>query len=68
LGRIIVVSNKEKRASWFVLGTEELRAITARAVTRAFPKNAIILSEGDRAERDNSSGGSRLILVQSMAS
>jgi CRP/FNR family cyclic AMP-dependent transcriptional regulator len=45
-----VVGNKDKRASWFVLGAEELRAITARAVTRAFSKNAIILSEGDRAD------------------
>ena len=46
----ILVRSKDKTASWFVPGTEELRAITARAVTRAFPKNAIILNEGDRAD------------------
>ena len=45
-----MVRNKDKAASWFVPSAEELRAITAQAVTRAFPKNAIILNEGDRAD------------------
>jgi len=45
-----LVSTKDKTASWFVPGTEALRAIAAHAVTRTFPKNAIILNEGDRAD------------------
>jgi CRP/FNR family cyclic AMP-dependent transcriptional regulator len=42
------VSEREKTASRFVLTAEELRAISAHAQTRAFPRNAIVLNEGDR--------------------
>jgi CRP/FNR family cyclic AMP-dependent transcriptional regulator len=34
----------------FVLTPQELRAISAHAVTRSFPRNTIILSEGDRTD------------------
>ena len=34
----------------FVLTAEELRAISAHAQTRAFPRNAVILNEGDRTD------------------
>lgn len=40
----------DKTASRFVLTADELRAIAAHAITRAFPKNAVILSEGDRTD------------------
>jgi CRP/FNR family cyclic AMP-dependent transcriptional regulator len=49
-GETTLASNKTKTASWFLPGAEALRAITAKAVTRTFPKNAIILNEGDRAD------------------
>lgn len=41
---------EDRIASRFVLTDEELRALAAHAVTRAFPKNAIILNEGDRTD------------------
>lgn len=45
------MSGKDDRtASRFVLTADELRAIAAHAITRAFPKNAVILSEGDRTD------------------
>jgi len=44
------VSEKEKTASQFVLSAEELRAISAHAQTRAFPRNAVVLNEGDRTD------------------
>jgi CRP/FNR family cyclic AMP-dependent transcriptional regulator len=34
----------------FALTPEELRAISAHAVMRAFPRNAVILNEGDRTD------------------
>ena len=34
----------------FVLSGEELRAISAHAQMRAFPKNAVVLNEGDRTD------------------
>ena len=34
----------------FVLSKEELQAMTPHAVTRAFPRNAIVLNEGDRTD------------------
>lgn len=40
----------EKTSTRFVLTADELRAIAAHAITRAFPKNAVILSEGDRTD------------------
>lgn len=40
----------EKTSARFVLTAEELRAISAHAVTRAFPRNAVILNEGDRTD------------------
>ena len=36
--------------SSFALTRDELQAISAHAVTRAYPKNAIIVNEGDRAD------------------
>lgn len=44
------MSEKEKAASQFVLTAEELRAISAHAQTRAFPRNAVVLNEGDRTD------------------
>jgi CRP/FNR family cyclic AMP-dependent transcriptional regulator len=40
----------DKPASSFVLNAEELRAISAHAQTRAFPRNAVVLNEGDRTD------------------
>jgi CRP/FNR family cyclic AMP-dependent transcriptional regulator len=42
--------SSEKTSTRFVLTAEELRAITAHSITRAFPRNAIILNEGDRTD------------------
>ena len=39
-----------KAATRFILTPEELRAISAHAATRAFPRNAVILNEGDRTD------------------
>jgi len=44
------MSEKEKTAPHFVLTAGELQAISAHAQTRAFPRNAIILNEGDRTD------------------
>ena len=44
------MSGRVKADARFVLTAEELQAISAHAVTRAFPKNAVILNEGDRAD------------------
>ena len=33
-----------------VLGEEELKAVARRAVTRTFPKNTVVVSEGDRTD------------------
>ena len=44
------MSETEKTASQFVLTAEELRAISAHAQTRAFPRNAVVLNEGDRTD------------------
>ena len=45
------MSDTEDRApSRFVLSAEELGAMTAHAVARSFPRNAIIVSEGDRTD------------------
>jgi CRP/FNR family cyclic AMP-dependent transcriptional regulator len=41
------MSGKDER---FVLSAEELRAISAHAQTRAFPRNAVVLNEGDRTD------------------
>ena len=40
----------EKTATRFVLTAGELHAISAHAVTRSFPKHAVILNEGDRTD------------------
>jgi len=40
----------EKAASSFLLTADELRAISAHAQTRAFPRNAVVLNEGDRTD------------------
>jgi CRP/FNR family cyclic AMP-dependent transcriptional regulator len=40
---------KDKTAP-FVLNAEELRAISAHAQTRAFPRNAVVLNEGDHTD------------------
>ena len=40
----------ERSGSRFTLTPDELRAITAHAVTRSFPKHAVILNEGDRTD------------------
>ena len=40
----------DKTSARFVLTPEELRAISAHAVTRSFPRNAVILNEGDRTD------------------
>jgi len=39
-----------KAATRFILTPEELRAISAHAATRTFPKNVVILNEGDRTD------------------
>jgi CRP/FNR family transcriptional regulator, cyclic AMP receptor protein len=44
------VSEADKTASPFVLSAEELRAISPHAQTRAFPRNAVVLNEGDRTD------------------
>ena len=45
------MSAKEGRStSRFALSAEELAAMTAHAVTRAFPRNAIVINEGDRTD------------------
>ena len=44
------MSEKKKTASQFVLTAEELQAISAHAQTRAFPKNAVVLNEGDQTD------------------
>ena len=41
------MSGKDDR---FLLSAEELRAISAHAQTRAFPRNAVVLNEGDRTD------------------
>ena len=41
------MSGKDDR---FVLSAEELKAISAHAQTRAFPRNAVVLNEGDRTD------------------
>jgi CRP/FNR family cyclic AMP-dependent transcriptional regulator len=40
----------EKTSARFELTAEELRAITRQAITRGFPRNAIIINEGDRTD------------------
>jgi CRP/FNR family cyclic AMP-dependent transcriptional regulator len=42
--------NEDRAPSRFALSPEELRAMTAHAVTRAFPRNAVVLNEGDRTD------------------
>ncbi len=44
------MSEKAKTASSLVLSAEELRAISPHAQTRAFPRNAFELNEGDRTD------------------
>ena len=44
------MSERDKAVSSFVLSVEELRAISAHAQTRAFPKNAVVLNEGDNTD------------------
>ena len=44
------MSGKDKTASEFVLSAEELRAISAHTQTRAFPRNAVVLNEGDHTD------------------
>ena len=44
------MDGKDKSTSSFVLNSEELRAISAHAQTRAFPRNAVVLNEGDRTD------------------
>ena len=44
------MSGKDKTASQFVLTAGELQAISAHAQTRAFPRNAVVLNEGDRTD------------------
>ena len=44
------MSEKVKTASQFVLTADELRAISTHAQTRAFPRNAVVLNEGDRTD------------------
>jgi len=44
------MSEKEKTASQFVLTAGELQAISPHAQTRAFPRNAVVLNEGDRTD------------------
>ena len=41
------MSSKDDR---FVLSAEELSAISAHAAARAFPRNAVVLNEGDRTD------------------
>jgi CRP/FNR family cyclic AMP-dependent transcriptional regulator len=40
----------DKAAPSFPLTADELRAISAHAQTRAFPRNAVVLNEGDRTD------------------
>jgi len=40
----------DRSGSRFILTPEELRAIAAHAVTRSFPRHAVILNEGDRTD------------------
>lgn len=42
--------NEDRAPSRFALSPDELRDMTAHAVTRAFPKNAVVLNEGDRTD------------------
>jgi len=45
------MSAREGRAATrFTLSREELQAMTAHAVTRAYPRNAVVLNEGDRTD------------------
>ena len=44
------MSEEAKTTSPFVLSAEELRAISPHAQTRAFPRNAVVLNEGDRTD------------------
>ena len=44
------MSEETKTPSPFVLSAEELRAISPHAQTRAFPRNAVVLNEGDRTD------------------
>jgi CRP/FNR family cyclic AMP-dependent transcriptional regulator len=43
-------AQEERTPSRFALSAEELDAMTAHAVTRAFAKNSIIVNEGDRTD------------------
>lgn len=43
-------ANDDRAPSRFALSPAELRDITAHAVTRAFPRNAVVLNEGDRTD------------------
>jgi CRP/FNR family transcriptional regulator, cyclic AMP receptor protein len=40
----------ERAASRFLLSAEEMQAMTEHAVTRAYPRNSIIVNEGDRTD------------------
>src|SRR5262245_41953146 len=45
------MSARESRGpNRFVLSKEELAAMTPHAVTRAYPRNAVVLNEGDRTD------------------
>jgi CRP/FNR family cyclic AMP-dependent transcriptional regulator len=45
------MSGRDRQAAArFALTPEELRAMTAHAVARSFPKNAVIVNEGDRTD------------------
>ena len=44
------MSEEAKTPSPFVLSAEELRAISHHAQTRSFPRNAVVLNEGDRTD------------------
>ncbi len=44
------MSEEAKTTSPFVLSAEELRSISPHAQTRAFPRNAVVLNEGDRTD------------------
>ena len=44
------MSEEAKTPSPFVLSAEELRAISPHAQTRSFPRNAVVLNEGDRTD------------------
>ncbi|HKA43151.1 MAG TPA: Crp/Fnr family transcriptional regulator [Burkholderiales bacterium] len=43
-------AQEERTPSRFALSKEELTAMTAHAVTRAFPKNTVVMNEGDRTD------------------